>query len=340
LADQWIVDSESGCLLRRDRPSTSPFRYSTRTSAAVDRLSETSGVARTAACIEFENGAGLWGVARFRDETAEATWGERVRGAFRLLADTGFGGRRSNGWGQAAAPEFESGVWPKLLLPKLAGAAENGREPESDTDTEQSSSFWLLSLYAPAPHDSVDWSSGDYRLTSRTGRVDSPDGSGASKKAMRMVAEGSVLSLRDEPIGVVVDVAPENFPHPVYRAGFALACKLPLAEAPSRWKGPVETTPQTALSDTPEQAATPEEPETLSPCEPATAAVTDEPERVESFGEIEVPTLSGEAELDISEQPEPPPAEQEAPIGDTAEEERSETAENTTENTGQANDEL
>src|SRR3954451_17377148 len=264
LADQWIVDGESGCLLRRDRPSTSPFRYTVRTSAAVDRLTDMSGAARSTACIEFENGAGLWAVARFADEAAETVWGERVRGAFRLLADTGFGGRRSSGWGQTSAPEFERGEWPNLLMPKLAGASGATQEP--GTDPEQPSSFWLLSLYSPAAGDSVDWSSGDYRVTSRTGRVDSREGTGAAKKTAQMVSEGSVLSVREEPVGVAVDVAPENFAHPVYRAGFALTCKLPYVEVPSRWKGAVETTPQTQLSDTPEGAAAPEGPETSSAC--------------------------------------------------------------------------
>ena len=328
LADQWIVDGESGCLLRRDRPSTSPFRYSSRTSAGVDRVSETSGAARTLGCVEFENGTGLWGVARFADEASEAMWGERVRAAFRLLADTGFGGRRSSGWGQTAEPEFEAGDWPKLLLPKLAGAS--GSAPDSGSDAEGSSFFWLLSLYSPAPNDSVDWSSGDYRLTARTGRVESQVGSGAAKKTVRMISEGSVLSVREAPVGVAVDVAPENFSHPVYRAGFALACKVPFAEQP-RWRGAVEATPQTALSDTPEAGTTPEEPETLSPCEPVTSAV-DESERDESAGEIEIPTISAEAELDVTEQPETPAME---PGEATVEhpEERSE-------NPGQGNNEL
>lgn len=333
LADQWIVDGESGCLLRRDRPSTSPFRYSSRTSASVDRVSETSGTARSVGCIEFENGAGLWGAVRFADESAEATWGERVRAAFRLLADTGFGGRRSSGWGQTAEPEFEAGDWPKLLLPKLTGASANRSEAEG------SSFFWLLSLYSPAAKDSVDWSSGDYRLTARTGRVESLSGGGGTKKTVRMISEGSVLSVRDEPVGVAVDVAPENFSHPVYRAGFALACKVPFAEQP-RWKGAVEATPQTALSDTPEQATAPEEPETLSPCEPVTAA-SDESERAESAGEIEIPALSAEAELDVTEQPESSAVEG----GQDTPEEPKETAApegttETSENSGQNNDEL
>ncbi|MFL6417722.1 MAG: type III-A CRISPR-associated RAMP protein Csm4 [Bryobacteraceae bacterium] len=300
LADQWIVDGESGCLLRRDRPSTSPFRYSNRTSAAVDRLTRTSGMARSVGCVEFESGAGLWGVARFADEAAEAIWGERIKGAFRLLADTGFGGRRSSGWGQAVAPEFESGEWPNLLFPKLAGGS--GSAPGSAAESEQTSSFWLLSVYSPAPGDSVDWSSGDYRLTSRTGRVDGRgEGTGAVKKAVRMIAEGSVVSVRDEPVGIAVDVAPENFAHPVYRAGFALACKLPWTEQHPRWKAPVETTPQTALSDTAEHAEAPEEPDALSPCEPATAAL-EESARVESAGEIEIPTVTAEPESDQTQQ--------------------------------------
>jgi hypothetical protein len=301
-------------------------------------LTETSGAARPTACIEFENGAGLWGVARFADEAAETAWGERIRGAFRLLADTGFGGRRSSGWGQTSAPEFESGRWPNLLLPKLAGASVAA--PDAGTDTGQASSFWLLSLYSPAPSDSVDWSSGDYRLTSRTGKVDSREGNGAAKKAVQMISEGSVLSVREEPVGAAVDVAPENFAHPVYRAGFALACKLPVTEQPSRWKGPVETTPQTPLSDSPEESALPEEPETLSACEPPTVAL-DEPARSESAGEIEIPTLSAESELDVSQQPEPPAATEET--GTKPEEQIEHTAEGTKEtdeNTGEANDEV
>lgn len=338
LADQWIVDGESGCLLRRDRPSTSPFRYATRTSAAVDRLTETSGAARSTACVEFESGAGLWAVARFADEAAETAWGARVQGAFRLLADTGFGGRRSSGWGQTSAPEFERGEWPNVLLPKLATALRT--VPDGGTDTEQPASFWLLSLYSPAASDSVDWSSGDYRLTSRTGKVESREGHGAAKKAVQMISEGSVLSVRDEPVGIAVDVAPENFAHPVYRAGFALACKLPIAEQPSRWRGPVETTPQSQLSDTPEESAAPEEPETLSACEPATA-VLDEPVRSESAGEIEIPTLSAEAELDTGEEPERPaaPEKPESNTGEHIEHSGHDTNE-TAENSGEANDEV
>jgi hypothetical protein len=42
----------------------------------------------------------------------------------------------------------------------------------------------------------------------------------------------------------------------------------------------------------------------LSPCEPPTAAL-DVTERPESAGEIEIPALSGEAEVNVSHTPEP-----------------------------------
>ena len=103
LADQWSPDPESACLLRRDRPSTTPFRTVLRTGAPVDRITKESSSAYTFAGVEFEPGAGFWTVVRFADEAASQTWGERIKGMFRLLADTGFGGRRSAGWGQMQA---------------------------------------------------------------------------------------------------------------------------------------------------------------------------------------------------------------------------------------------
>ncbi len=222
LADQWLPDPESGCLLRRDRPSTSPFRLVMRRSAAVDRLANTAPAVVTSASVEFEPGAGLWAVARYVDAGAEEAWGDRIRGAFRLLADSGFGGRRTSGWGHTAAPEFESGSWPKLLLPKLSRARRGAL-----SNNGEASRFWMLSLYSPSAADRVDWSDGDYELATRTGRIQSASGSGLRKKSARMVAEGSVIVAEAEPAGAAVNVAPDGFAHPVYRSGLALALELP-----------------------------------------------------------------------------------------------------------------
>jgi CRISPR type III-A-associated RAMP protein Csm4 len=229
LVDQWMLDPESGCLLRRDRPSVSPFRVAMRTSAAVDRVTQSAVRAYGLACVEFEPDSGLWCVARYLDFAAEARWADRVKGCFRLLADSGFGARRSSGWGQAEEPGFQQGTWPNLLMPKLARISSNG---DQNGTAGEPSFYWLLSLYSPAPRDAIDWSGGDYRLTTRGGRVDSAARAGAQKKAVQMIVEGSVLAAREEPIGAAIDVSLDGFVHPVYRGGFAVALELPRAGEP------------------------------------------------------------------------------------------------------------
>jgi hypothetical protein len=57
--------------------------------------------------------------------------------------------------------------------------------------------------------------------------VESPAGSGALKKQVQMVSEGSVLYAGGPLLGAAPDVAPDGFVHPVFRAGFALAIPLP-----------------------------------------------------------------------------------------------------------------
>lgn len=247
LADQWIADPESGCLLRRDRPNASPFRVVVRSSAAVDRITHSIVHADACACVEFESASGLWAVARFADEPAESTWSDRIRRAFRLLADVGFGGRRHSGWGQAGVPEFEAGAWPNLLSPKLGRVSGNGRPAAEGNGIGnqpgavegEASLYWLLSLYSPSASDSVDWTGGNYEPTMRGGRIESTLGSGGEKKTVRMISEGSVLAARSEPTGAAIDVAPDGFAHPVYRSGLAVALKLPALDQMTL-QGPVE----------------------------------------------------------------------------------------------------
>jgi CRISPR/Cas system CSM-associated protein Csm4 (group 5 of RAMP superfamily) len=82
----------------------------------------------------------------------------------------------------------------------------------------------MLSLFQPAENDAVDWQKGNYAVTTRGGRA---AGSGELKKSTRMIAEGSVVIAGAALNGAASDVAPENFPHPVYRAGFAFALPIP-----------------------------------------------------------------------------------------------------------------
>jgi CRISPR type III-A-associated RAMP protein Csm4 len=144
-------------------------------------------------------------------EINDETWEPRVKSALRLLADSGFGGERSRGWGRAAEPQFTdaSGLF--------RAEGHTGVHPGA---------WWLLSLYSPHETDTVDWTRGDYSTVTRAGWTDSPAGS-VKKKHVRMIEEGSVLmapSLR----GRAVDVAPEGFAHPAWRSGLALAVPVPV----------------------------------------------------------------------------------------------------------------
>lgn len=112
--DRWTVDGPSECLMPAGKPG--PFRTAVRWSAAVDRLTGASERHSTG-CIEFRPGAGLWTVVSFEDAAARARWAQPVRAAFRLLADSGFGGERSRGWGRSEAPEFVEGELPEMILP-------------------------------------------------------------------------------------------------------------------------------------------------------------------------------------------------------------------------------
>jgi len=124
----WSVDGASQCLLPAGKPG--PFRSSLRFHAAVDRLTGL-GERHSVACLEFRPGAGLWTLVSFAGEAARERWSDRVKAAFRLLADSGFGGERSQGWGHAAAPEFTEGWLPEMILPAPAAkpAEASVRQP-------------------------------------------------------------------------------------------------------------------------------------------------------------------------------------------------------------------
>jgi CRISPR type III-A-associated RAMP protein Csm4 len=247
--DKWEIDGQSECLVPAGRPG--PFRIAVRSSAAVDRLAGSADRHATA-CMEFFPGAGLWAVVSFANADEYDRWNGRVRASFRLLADSGFGGERGRGWGRSDEPEFIEGELPDMILPPRSrasvaeaeprpapepppDASEATPPPEGSTTTEISSrdreaqvpSHWLLSLFTPAPDDAIDWTRGNYGVVPRLGRIDSPARQGDLKKQINMVTEGSVLVAPQSPQGSSADVAPEGFPHPVYRAGFALSIPLP-----------------------------------------------------------------------------------------------------------------
>ena len=173
----------------------------------MDRLSNAAVEVHSTACLEFARGAGLWTIVQFADAGAASRWKAPVRSALLLLADSGLGGERSRGWGRSEAPEWEAWTWPEVPASEQA--------------------HWLLSLYTPAQADDVDWRRGNYATVVRSGRVESAARWGVPKQPTTMIAEGSVLLASNELRGAATNVAPEGFPHPVYRAGFAVTIPIP-----------------------------------------------------------------------------------------------------------------
>jgi CRISPR type III-A-associated RAMP protein Csm4 len=217
--EDYELDGHSGCLLpAAAHQPTGPFRLVRRASAPVDRLTGASTEAYPTACLQFAPGSGLWCVAAFANPIAYAVWEPKLRAAFRLLADSGFGGLRSIGFGRARQPEFQPGVLPDLLItPPELGAPPAGERR----------AWWLLSLFSPASSDQVHWAAGDYSLTARRGRLESPALAGPLKLEARLVREGSVVISEREPTGQVLNVAPPECPHAVWRAGYAVAVPIP-----------------------------------------------------------------------------------------------------------------
>ena len=207
--DRWSVDGESECLVPHG--ASGPFKIALRSSAGVDRVQHARVEPHTTACLEFARGAGLWTVVEFDGTDAAAKWEDPVRSAFRLLADSGFGGERSRGWGRSEAPEWEP--WSPMRSVSLEEAA-----PQA---------YWLLSVFTPSARDVVDWTRGSYSTLSRGGRIESSARWGEPKRATLMVAEGSVLLAGAKLEGAATDIAPPDFPHPVYRAGFAVTVSIP-----------------------------------------------------------------------------------------------------------------
>ena len=308
--NRWIIDAESQCMI----PSgEGPFRIGLRSAAAVDRLDPAAIGSHTTACIEFTRDAGLWMMVVFASDSAKERWHPRVKSALRLLADSGFGGERSRGWGRSQEPEWRE-------FPELWSAPESER------------AYWLLSLYAPSESDAVDWKAGNYSTVTRTGRIESAANWGGLKRPSLMISEGSVLVAPSSPRGEAPNVAPPDFAHAVYRAGFAVTIPIPwrrVAQGSRPVQQPSEPVEPTAISPTPEPLVTapelqpvvpipePEpgpdvatteiEPATpVPPTEPKPLAATTEPEPAVGASQLEpvVPTPEPEP---VAPTPEPQP---------------------------------
>src|SRR5271170_3445804 len=158
----WTVDPASECLVPLAATGGTPglqggpFRVSVRSSAAIDRHG--SGAApHSTACIEFAPNSGLWAVAAFADDAAREKWSAPVQGALKLLADSGFGGERSRGWGRAEVSFSHKSEWGSAMRCLDVAA---GLTPSPDPAAD--SAWWMLSLFHPSSGDAIDWRRGSY----------------------------------------------------------------------------------------------------------------------------------------------------------------------------------
>ena len=122
--DRWTVDGESECLIPHD-VGRGPFRVALRSNAGVDRLEPGKVESHSTACLEFAPTPdfGPWCSSRIRSRREV---GSPVRSAFLLLADSGFGGERSRGWGRSG--DAGRGAWTPPAAPETAdGNARRGR---------------------------------------------------------------------------------------------------------------------------------------------------------------------------------------------------------------------
>jgi len=226
--ERWIIDPASECLLRADRAALGgPFRIAVRTSASVDRVNQGAVDVHSVAVLEFGDRAGLWTLAVFRDESARALWKNSLQAAFRLLADTGFGGERSQGFGHSQTPQFQDCRLPDLILRQSNAPKEPAPEEAEQPPAAAETAWWLLSLFSPGASDEIDWNGGSYSVVTRGGRIESNARWGAQKRLVRMISEGSVLRATAAPSGAAPNVAPDDFPHPVFRSGHAVSIAIP-----------------------------------------------------------------------------------------------------------------
>jgi hypothetical protein len=135
---------------------------------------------------------------------------------------------------EAPIAEEPTSQEPTAEEPPAEEPTEDGlpAEPAAEEPIPAQQAWWMLSLFTPNAADQVDWTRGKYALVVRSGRIESAARHGDLKTPANMIQEGSVLVSDTEPRGGARNVAPESFPHPVYRAGFAVAIPIPLRVTP------------------------------------------------------------------------------------------------------------
>ena len=168
----------------------------------IDRLHNSSNIYLMGR-VTFNQACGLWVGVQYEDTALI----ERTESLLHHLGDRGIGGERSNGYG-AFEPVKLAYQWPSW--------------------TEGNGYHLLLSRYLPTQAEvRPALQDGDktliaYRLVTVGGWLATPYQPHLRRKQISMLAEGSIVG--DNVRGYMADVQPkwQDFPHPVWRNGFAL----------------------------------------------------------------------------------------------------------------------
>ncbi len=173
---------------------------------AIGREAQNSNLFFTGQTL-FAEGCGLWFGVQWTADQPE--WKQTLARLLADLGDAGLGGERSSGFGQAKIER--SG---ELALPDAAG------QP------------WVtLSRYLPHPQDTpalLDQRAA-YSIETAGGWVESPGKPAERRRALHMLAEGSVFGRLERAVpGQMADVQPDYgdkrpLGHPVWRNGQAIA---------------------------------------------------------------------------------------------------------------------
>ena len=192
----WVSADEKEQLKKLIDEKLNIMRTSTRPRVTIGAQSAGSEIWHVQT-VQFNKNCGLWFAAKFDSDATK----QKVETLLRVLGDNGIGGERNAGYGQFEFIEAEC---------KIPSA-------------EDSTQFVTLSPICPKSSDQLEnLLKGDfaYNLNPVTGWVGSP-GTHKKRQKVNMFAEGSVLNSSNEPIGRLVDLKPKDYPHSVFRYGYA-----------------------------------------------------------------------------------------------------------------------
>ncbi len=192
----WISDTEKNLLKITDGDDYEIWKTATRPRVTIGAQNAGSEIWHVQT-VQFNKNCGLWFAAKFDSDATK----QKVETLLRVLGDNGIGGERNAGYGQFEFAEAEC---------KIPSA-------------EDSTQFVTLSPICPKSSEQLEHllkGNIAYNLNPLTGWVGSP-GTHKRRKKGNMFAEGSVLNAYDEPVGRLIDLKPKDYPHPVYRYGYA-----------------------------------------------------------------------------------------------------------------------